>query len=140
MNNKPVQYFESSDSECEVILNNPNTWDEYHPYLYTIKAELYVNNVLYDSIEEKFGIRTIKINAKDGLLINNKAVKLRGACIHHDNGIIGANTYKSVEERKIRKLKESGFNAVRISHHPAGRYVLEACDKYGVYVLNEGNG
>lgn len=90
-----------------------------------------------DREETGFGIRTLSIDAAHGVRINGQTVKLRGACIHHDNGILGAATLPDAEERRIRQLKEAGFNAIRSSHHPAGRALLDACDRYGVLVMDE---
>ena len=72
-----------------------------------------------------------------GFLINGKRTLLRGGCIHHDNGVLGACSYPDAEERRVRILKEQGFNALRISHNPASRALLDACDKLGMYVMDE---
>lgn len=85
----------------------------------------------------KFGVRTVSVSSSGGLLINGKRALLRGGCIHHDNGILGACSYPDAEERRVRILKECGFNALRISHNPASRALLDACDKLGMYVLDE---
>ncbi len=69
--------------------------------------------------------------------LDGKSVKLLGGCIHHDHGLLGAAGYEQAEERRIRRLKEAGFNAVRISHHPASPALLRACDRTGMYVMNE---
>mgnify|MGYP002508681821 CR=1 FL=1 len=72
-----------------------------------------------------------------GFLVNGKEVLLRGACIHHDNGILGGCSFQEAEERRIRILKEAGFNAIRCSHNPASKDLLLACDKLGMYVMDE---
>ena len=64
-------------------------------------------------------------------------MKLRGACIHHDSGLLGAATYDAVQFRQIRKLKEAGFNAVRMSHHPMASAMLRACDAWGMAGMDE---
>ena len=69
--------------------------------------------------------------------LNGSAVKLRGACIHHDNGVIGAHTLDAAEDRRIRILKESGYNAIRSAHNPVSRATLRACDRHGVLVMDE---
>ena len=84
-----------------------------------------------------FGIRTIEWSAKEGFLVNGKRTLLRGGCIHHDNGVLGACTFPDAEERRVRILKEQGFNALRMAHNPASRALIEACDKLGMYVLDE---
>ena len=84
-----------------------------------------------------FGIRTTECSPEKGFMINGKPVKLIGACIHHDNGIVGAASFRSAEERKIRILKEAGFNAVRTAHNPPSSLLLDVCDKLGMLVIDE---
>lgn len=112
-------------------------WDADNPFLYQIKCRLYRNNFFLDEQTIIYGIRRITWSAQDGLCINGEETKLRGTCIHHDNGILGACAYPAAEERKIRKIKEAGFNAIRSAHNPCSKALLDACDKYGVYVLDE---
>ena len=71
------------------------------------------------------------------LKYNGKEFKMRGACIHHDNGIIGASTLPDAEEFRLRKMKEAGFNAIRSAHPPAGKALLRLCDKLGIMVMDE---
>ncbi len=85
----------------------------------------------------EFGIRTIYADAKSGLLLNGKPIKLRGGCIHHDHGVLGAAAFPAAEERKIRLLKEAGFNAVRCAHNPPSFALLEVCDRLGIIVMDE---
>lgn len=79
----------------------------------------------------------MELDAARGLRVNGTAVKLRGACIHHDSGLLGAATYEDAHYRQIKRLKEAGFNAIRMSHHPAAPALLRACDELGVYVMDE---
>ena len=124
-------------NECEIELNGVKPWSAESPNMYTLCLLLVKDGQVIDVEETNFGLRTIDWNASDGLLINSKPVKLKGGCIHHDNGILGACSYKKAEYRKIKKLKEAGFNAVRSSHYPAGKDLLEVCDELGVYVMDE---
>lgn len=112
-------------------------WSAEHPNLYTLRLELRRDGRTVDREEIGFGMRTIEWNAKDGLLVNGKSVKLRGGCIHHDHGILGARTYAEAERRRISKLKSFGFNAIRSCHYPAGKALLRACDELGMYVVDE---
>ena len=80
---------------------------------------------------------TLSLDAARGLRVNGKSVKLRGACIHHDSGILGAATYEDAHRRQIKLLKEAGFNAIRMSHHPAAPALLRVCDELGMYVMDE---
>lgn len=107
-------------------------WSSENPYLYTC-----ITRVNGEEEKTDFGIRKIEWSGETGLLINGKEVLLRGGCIHHDNGVLGAACFKDAEERRVRLLKEAGFNALRIAHNPASRYLLDACDKYGMYVMDE---
>ena len=85
---------------------------------------------------ENFGIRLIEWSNK-GLFINGKEIKLRGGCIHHDNGILGACAYDKAEERHVRIMKQAGYNAIRSAHNPISKAMLDACDRYGMYVMDE---
>ena len=111
-------------------------WSDATPNLYTCRVRLSREGKVIDSAETTFGIRQVEWSSQ-GLKINGKNTLLRGGCIHHDNGILGAAAYAESEERRVRILKESGFNALRISHNPASAAMLEACDRYGMYVMDE---
>ncbi len=116
----------------ELTIPNANLWNTKTPYLYECR-------VLYGEDEQTvtFGIRDLKWDTKNGISINGERVILRGACIHHDNGVLGACAYPEAEERKIRILKENGYNAVRSAHNPCSKALLEACDRLGMLVMDE---
>lgn len=118
-------------------VKNPKLWSPDAPILYSYKVTVLQNGAELDCSEGRFGIRTMALDAANGLRINGQTVKLRGACIHHDNGVIGARTFFDAEYRRIRKLKEAGFNAIRSAHHPASRALLDACDELGILVMEE---
>lgn len=120
-----------------LVVEHPELWSDEKPNLYTCKIELYSGEKLLDCFSQPVGLRTIKINARQGLMLNGKEVKLRGTCIHHDNGIIGAAAFPDAEYRRCRQMKEAGFNALRSSHHPIGKAMLDACDRLGMLVLDE---
>ena len=125
------------EGECvELSISNPRLWSDDSPYLYKCRVKLIDNKEITDEVIETFGIRRITWNNK-GLFINGKETFLRGGCLHSDNGILGACTYQKAEERRIKILKEAGFNAIRVSHNPACEFMLDACDKYGMYVIDE---
>ena len=107
-------------------------WSGDHPFLYTVLVKTDTDERVIP-----FGIRKLEWSAKTGLLVNGQRVLLRGGCIHHDHGVLGACEYYDAEERRIRILKENGFNAVRIAHNPASQITLDICDKLGMYVMNE---
>lgn len=121
----------ASGAPGEITIPNAKLWSDESPKLYTCRV-----TVGSDVVEERFGIREIKWSNM-GLFINGKETLLRGGCIHHDNGILGAATYDESEWRRVRIMKEAGFNALRMAHNPASRAILEACDYYGMYVMDE---
>lgn len=121
-----------------VTVESPMLWSDENPVLYTYETKLYdEEKVLLDELEGSFGIRTLSVDSKRGLRVNGKTVNLRGACIHHDSGILGSATYEDAQYRQVKKLKDAGFNAIRMSHHPMALAMLRACDEIGVYVMDE---
>lgn len=134
-----VTIFGNTDDKIyqRFYLRQPKLWDCDNPALYECHLSLYAGEELLDETVETFGIRRIQLDAVHGLRINGKQVKLRGSCIHHDNGIIGAATLERAEERKCRLLKQAGFNSIRSAHHPASKALLDACDRVGLLVMDE---
>lgn len=131
-----------------LTVKNPMLWDAENPNLYQVKVQaknigVYRTHLIKDeitSIDETstlFGIRTITADAIRGLRINGKEVKLKGGCVHHDNGLLGAVSLYETEARKVKKLKEVGFNAIRTAHNPPSAALIEACDRMGMYVFDE---
>lgn len=121
----------------QITIPQANLWSGDSPYLYTARVQLIEDGEPVDVEAVRFGIRNISYSAGTGLCINGKETKLRGTCIHHDNGILGACAFREAEYRKIRILKEAGFNAIRSAHNPCSKATLDACDEYGVYVMDE---
>ena len=120
-----------------IALLKPKLWSPDTPQLYDCVVKIYAGEKLLDETREHFGIRRLELDAEHGLRINGRQVKLRGTCIHHDNGIIGATTLKKAEERRCRQLKEAGFNSIRSAHHPMSKAMLDACDRIGMVVMDE---
>ncbi|MEY4019295.1 MAG: hypothetical protein RLZZ590_595 [Actinomycetota bacterium] len=121
----------------QFTIDEPALWSVDEPHCYSVVANLYIGSLICDNKAAKFGIRTVSVDSKRGLRVNGQTIKLRGACIHVDNGLLGAISLPKVERRKVQKLKEAGFNAVRISHNPASQAFLDACDEVGMFVMNE---
>jgi beta-galactosidase len=115
----------------------PQLWSTDSPTLYTAITEVYKDGQLTDKAEIKFGIRSISFDAVNGFLLNGKPIKLKGGCVHHDNGPLGAKAYDRAEERRIEILKAAGFNAIRCSHNPPSPAFLDACDRLGMLVMDE---
>ncbi|MFC3198868.1 sugar-binding domain-containing protein [Parapedobacter deserti] len=128
---------EQATSLVSLEVNDPRPWSPKDPYRYLVRIALFINGRPVDSVEEKIGIRTIRIDARNGLRINGESVLLKGANIHHDHGFLGARAYSAAEARKVAALKANGFNALRTSHNPPSEALLEACDQLGVMVINE---
>ncbi len=119
-----------------INISDAKLWNDETPYLYRCKVTLTECGETADTEEVAFGIRMISKD-NNGLYVNGKNVLLRGGCIHHDNGILGACAVAAAEWRKVRMLKEAGFNAIRSAHNPCSAALLDACDHYGVYVIDE---
>lgn len=121
-----------------LAVENPVLWDLDSPQLYRVSVWLSEGEYRLDTAETTFGIRTLTLDPVHGLRLNGKQLKLRGGCIHHDSGLLGAATWKEYELRRVRLLKEAGFNALRSSHNPISRPLLDACDRLGMLVMDEG--
>ncbi|WP_207425710.1 sugar-binding domain-containing protein [Pedobacter sp. SYSU D00535] len=118
------------------MVTNPKLWNVTTPSLYTLKLTLTNKNGVQDIVSLPFGIRTIAYSVDKGFQINGQSLDLKGGCIHHDNGLLGAAAYDRAEERKIELLKANGFIAVR-SHNPMSESFMQACDRLGMFVINE---
>lgn len=124
-------------AELTLAVEHPALWSAESPALYRCRVTLSRGEQVWDRAETAFGIRTVTADARRGMRVNGQPVKLRGACIHHDSGLLGAATYAEAEYRRVRKLKEAGFNALRSAHNPMAPALLEACDALGMYVMDE---
>lgn len=128
---------ETVGEHFELEIPDAKLWSAEEPNLYSLRVVLKEKEQVMDTAETTFGIRMISWGADKGLQINGKTVKLKGGCIHHDNGLLGGCSYDKAEYRRVKKLKEMGFNAIRYSHNPAGKNFLAICDELGMYVLDE---
>ncbi len=128
---------ESVGLRLALAVENPELWSPEQPSLYTCRVQVLAGEEAIDEAEETIGLRTLELDARRGLRINGRELKLRGACIHHDNGVIGSCTLEDAEERRVRILKASGFNAIRSAHNPLSRAMLAACDRLGMLVVDE---
>ncbi len=118
-------------------VGSPQRWSLESPVLYTLRSRLVGDSGAIDETATTFGIRTIRFDADKGFLLNGKPVKLKGVCLHHDAGSIGAAVPEKVWERRLRILKELGVNAVRTSHNPPAPEFLDVCDRLGLLVQDE---
>lgn len=115
----------------------PKLWSTESPSLYEAVVELLEGGKAVDRRAVKYGIRTFSFNAECGFMLNGKPMLLNGACVHHDNGVLGAMAFDRAEIRKVRLMKEAGFNLIRTSHNPATRAFMDACDSLGMLVIDE---
>jgi len=120
-----------------IEITNPSLWSVDTPVLYSAKISIKKGNQVVDEITTPFGIRSISFEPGKEFLLNGKPLKLKGGCVHHDNGLLGAASIDRAEERKVELLKANGFNAVRCSHNPPAEKFLEACDRLGILVIDE---
>lgn len=122
-----------------IDLENPKLWNVDTPNLYTCECVLEdrFSGEIADIADATFGVRKLQLDAKNGLRINGQPIKLKGGCIHHDNGLLGAVSVKDAEERRIRLHKEGGYNAFRTAHNPPSTALLDACDRLGMLVMHE---
>lgn len=128
---------EKNEFKTILSLDKIQAWSAESPTMYRMIVELYQEGDLCDTDTQEFGIRTISVDSKRGLRINGQQTELRGACIHHDSGLIGAATYQVAHYRQVRILKEAGFNAIRMAQNPAAPALLRVCDELGMYVMDE---
>jgi beta-galactosidase len=128
---------EKKETEQTVTLFRPERWDIQNPALHTVKTVVYKNNVICDETRETFGIRTFKFTADDGFHLNGRRVQIKGVCLHHDQGPLGAAFYPRAMERQLEIMKEMGCNAIRTSHNVPAPELLDLCDKMGFIVIDE---
>ena len=128
---------EKTDTVFAFSVKNPTRWDIDAPKLYTVKAELVRNGEVIDTIEFKTGFRTFYMDPDKGAYLNGRSIKLKGTCNHQDHAGVGVAVPDSIQDYRIRRLKEMGCNAYRCSHNPPAREILDACDKYGMLVMDE---
>ena len=120
-----------------MTIERPALWNVETPHLYTAVLELTDGDSVLDRETVVFGVRSLQVDARRGLRINGEPVKLRGACVHADNGPLGVAALARADERRIELLKAAGFNAIRSSHNPVSSATLDACDRLGMLVMDE---
>ncbi len=121
----------------QLTLTNPNIWDLDNPYLYRVKTVLLLDGKPIDHQVEKFGIRTIEIDPKRGVVLNGMPIKIKGTNNHQDHAGVGSAMPDYLQYYRIKLLKEMGSNAYRASHNPPTPELLEACDSLGMLVMDE---
>ncbi|MBR6286962.1 MAG: DUF4982 domain-containing protein [Bacteroidaceae bacterium] len=138
---------ESTTLTFSYVIDNPQLWSPDSPHLYTANIQLSGRKVAEHGkaytltpkshFTTKFGIRSFSFDAEHGFMLNGKKLLINGACVHHDDGVLGAQAFDDAEIRKVRQMKEAGFNLIRTSHNPTTRAFLDACDSIGMLVIDE---
>ena len=128
--------------ECKTVnttltVKSPRLWSPESPTLSELAVQLKENGMTIDDRTVSYGIRSFSFDAENGFVLNGKPMLISGACVHHDDGVLGAMAYDDAEIRKVRQMKEAGFNLIRTSHNPTTRAFLDACDSIGMLVIDE---
>ena len=128
---------EATEFQAFYNVDSPKLWSPDSPSLYQAHVALEENGKVLDEKTVSYGIRTFSFDAKNGFVLNGRPMLINGACVHHDDGILGAMAFDDAEIRKVRQMKEAGFSLVRTSHNPTTRAFLDACDSLGMLVIGE---
>lgn len=133
-----VDAHSKTDVTIPLVVRDARLWSPESPALYDLTVDLTDNKgVILDSESARIGLRTIRWSGESGFMLNGEPMLINGACVHHDNGILGSASFDDAEIHKAQLLKRAGFNAVRTSHnHPAPAF-LAACDSIGLLVIDE---
>jgi len=126
-----------STGSAELEIAKPRAWDPEDPYLYTLRAESLDEGKVTDRVEFPFGLRTIRFDPDDGFFLNGRNLKLKGVCVHHDAGCLGAAVPKDVWRKRLVKFRMMGCNAIRTAHNPPDPDLLDLCDELGFLVMDE---
>lgn len=118
-------------------MDNAKRWDIDNPYLYTLTTILSYENCTLDIVQQKIGFRTIEFSPEAGFFLNGRHVKIHGACMHHDLGLLGSAFNKNAARRQLRELKKMGVNSVRTSHNPPAVGLMELADEMGILIDSE---
>lgn len=118
-------------------LRKPHRWDVDDPYLYSLRAEIVSGKQILDSTTVPVGIRTLEFDPDKGFALNGRWMKIKGVCLHHDAGVLGAAVPPQVWERRLNNLKAIGVNAIRTSHNPQAPVFYDICDRLGLLVMDE---
>jgi beta-galactosidase len=121
----------------KITVTNPARWDLDKPQLYQAESRLTDAGRLVDNVTTPFGIRAAEFRADSGFWLNGRNLKIKGVCLHHDGGALGAAVPASAWERRIRRLQQLGVNAIRTAHNPPTPELLELCDRMGMLVMDE---
>ena len=125
------------DGEAVLTVKKPRLWSPDEPYLYVLRAQVECGGQVTDTEEIPVGLRTMTFDGDKGFFLNGVPMKLKGVCVHHDAGCLGAAVPQNVWERRLKKFKEAGCNALRTAHNPPDPDLLDLCDRLGLVVMDE---
>jgi beta-galactosidase len=128
---------DSGESNLTFTVANPHPWTPETPYLYTARIRYMQNGQLLDEVTQKFGIRTVKVSREGGFQLNGATRKIKGVCLHHDLGPLGAAVNKAALIRQIKTMKDMGCDAIRTSHNMPSQMQMDLCDSLGMMVMAE---
>ena len=131
---------ESTAVESSLVVENPekwNVWDKGDQTMYVVRTEVKKDNQVIDTYETEFGFRYFDFDQKTGFSLNGEQMKLRGVCMHHDQGALGGEAWRRAIERQVEILKDMGCNAIRVTHNPAAQSLIEICNEKGMLVIDE---
>ncbi len=137
VSSRTIEAGKTSIFEQTAAVSNPALWDVDNPNLYTLKAALSIDGKPADTLETPFGVRWFRFDPNEGFFLNGRNLKLKGVCLHHDAGPVGAAVPEKMWVRRLKALKEIGCNAIRCSHNPPAPEFLDLCDRMGFLVMDE---
>ena len=127
----------SGEANLSFTIQEPHPWSPETPYLYTVHIKYMQNGQLLDEVKQKFGIRTVKVSKEGGFQLNGVTRKIKGVCLHHDLGPLGAAVNKAALIRQIKTMKNMGCDAIRTSHNMPSQMQMDICDSLGMMVMAE---
>ncbi len=128
---------DSGEANLSFTIQEPHLWSPETPYLYTAHIKYMQNGQLLDEVTQKFGIRTVKVSKEGGFQLNGVTRKIKGVCLHHDLGPLGAAVNKAALIRQIKTMKDMGCDAIRTSHNMPSQIQMDICDSLGMMVMAE---
>lgn len=134
---KEVKAGEKVEISATVPVKNPELWSVENPALYTVRTEVKAGDKLLDICDTEYGFRYLNFDTETGFQLNGKNVKLKGVCMHHDQGALGAVANRRAIERQVEILQEMGCNSIRVTHNPASKDLIEICNEKGILVIEE---
>ena len=128
---------DSGETHLSFTVTNPQPWSPESPYLYTARIRYMQNGEMLDEVSQKFGIRTVNVSKEGGFKLNGLTRKIKGVCLHHDLGPLGAAINKAALIRQVKTMKDMGCDAIRTSHNMPSQMQMDICDSLGMMVMAE---